>query len=81
MRADLKRLEEMEKAARAGGGPERVQKQHAQGKLTARERLEVLLDPGSFVELDAFVTHRATEFGLDREHPPGRRRRHRLGGN
>jgi acetyl-CoA carboxylase carboxyltransferase component len=71
MRADLKRLEEMEKAARAGGGPERVQKQHAQGKLTARERLEVLLDPGSFVELDAFVTHRATEFGLDREHPLG----------
>ncbi|MCS7178805.1 MAG: acyl-CoA carboxylase subunit beta [Anaerolineae bacterium] len=71
MRADLKRLEEMEAAARAGGGPERVQRQHAQGKMTARERLEALLDPGSFVELDAFVTHRATEFGLDRERPPG----------
>ncbi len=65
------KLTEMEQAARAGGGPERVQKQHAQGKLTARERLEALLDPGSFVELDAFVTHRATEFGLDREHPLG----------
>ena len=65
------KLTEMEQAARAGGGPERVQKQHAQGKLTARERLEVLLDPGSFVELDAFVTHRATEFGLDRERPLG----------
>ena len=65
------KLTEMEQMARAGGGPERVQKQHAQGKLTARERLEVLLDPGSFVELDAFVTHRATEFGLDRERPLG----------
>ncbi len=71
MRADLQRLEEMESTARAGGGPERVQKQHAQGKMTARERLEALLDPGSFVELDAFVTHRATEFGLDRERPLG----------
>ncbi len=71
MRADLQRLEEMEATARAGGGPERVQKQHAQGKMTARERVEALLDPGSFVELDAFVTHRATEFGLDRERPLG----------
>lgn len=71
MRADLKQLEQMEQTARAGGGPERVQKQHAQGKWTARERLEALLDPGSFVELDAFVTHRATEFGLDRERPLG----------
>ena len=67
----LRRLEEMEAAARAGGGPERVQRQHEQGKLTARERLEALLDSGSFVELDPFVTHRATEFGLDQEHPLG----------
>ncbi len=71
MRRDLQRLEEMDIAARAGGGPERVQRQHAQGKKTARERLEAMLDPGSFVELDAFVTHRATEFGIDREHPLG----------
>ncbi len=71
MRRDLQRLEEMETAARAGGGPERIQRQHAQGKKTARERLETLLDPGSFMELDAFVTHRATEFGLDRERPLG----------
>lgn len=71
MRRDLQRLEEMETAARAGGGLERIQRQHAQGKKTARERLEALLDPGSFVELDAFVTHRATEFGLDRERPLG----------
>jgi propionyl-CoA carboxylase beta chain len=47
-----------------GGGPVRIERQHAWGKLTARERLDLLLDPGSFVELDAFVTHRATEFGL-----------------
>ncbi len=67
----LRQLEEMEARARAGGGPERIQRQHEQGKLTARERLEVLLDPGSFVELDPFVTHRATEFGLDGEHPLG----------
>ncbi len=67
----LARLEEMEAQARQGGGPERVERQHAQGKLTARERLEVLLDPGSFVEIDAFVTHRATGFGLEESHPPG----------
>src|SRR5207342_3369014 len=51
-----------------GGGPVRIERQHAWGKLTARERLDLLLDPGSFVELDAFVTHRASEFGLDRQH-------------
>ncbi len=47
-----------------GGGPERVGKIHAQGRLTARERIELLLDPGSFVELGAFVTHRAQDFGM-----------------
>ncbi len=52
-------------AARAGGGAERVQKQHAAGKLTARERIELLLDPGSFVELDRLVTHRCTDFGME----------------
>ena len=65
------RLEEMEAQARQGGGPERVERQRAQGKMPARERLEVLLDPGSFFELDTFVTHRATEFGLDRQRPLG----------
>jgi propionyl-CoA carboxylase beta chain len=48
-----------------GGGEARIEQQHDRGKLTARERLELLLDPGSFVEMDAFVTHRATDFGLD----------------
>ena len=64
----IERLERMRAEALQGGGPVRVERQHAWGKLTARERLDLLLDPGSFAELDAFVTHRATEFGLDRQH-------------
>ncbi len=63
----IARLEQLRAEALEGGGPVRVERQHAWGKLTARERLDLLLDPGSFVELDAFVTHRATEFGLDRQ--------------
>src|SRR5512135_289674 len=55
----------MRAEALQGGGPVRIERQHTFGKLTARERLELLLDPGSFVELDAFVTHRATDFGLE----------------
>jgi len=58
------RLERMRAEALLGGGPVRIERQHSWGKLTARERLDLLLDPDSFVELDAFVTHRATEFGL-----------------
>jgi propionyl-CoA carboxylase beta chain len=61
----------MRSEALLGGGPVRIERQHTFGKLTARERLDLLLDPGSFVELDAFVTHRATGFGLDREHVLG----------
>src|SRR6187397_739606 len=57
----------MREEARLGGGEARIERQHGAGKLTARERLDLLLDPGSFVELDAFVTHRATEFGLDKQ--------------
>ena len=60
----LGRLDRMRDASRLGGGTDRIERQHAAGKLTARERLDLLLDDGSFVELDAFVTHRATEFGL-----------------
>src|ERR671915_2586522 len=55
----------MRERALAGGGERRVAQQHERGKLTARERLELLLDADSFVEFDAFVTHRATDFGLD----------------
>jgi len=58
-------------AARNGGGDERVAKQHAAGKLTARERLETLLDPGSFEELDALVVHRCNDFGMDTQRIPG----------
>jgi len=60
-------LLELRERSLLGGGQARIDQQHARGKLTARERLELLLDPGSFVELDAFVTHRATAFGLDKE--------------
>ncbi|MBN1956283.1 MAG: acyl-CoA carboxylase subunit beta [Anaerolineae bacterium] len=70
-RAVLERLEQVVVQAQQGGGPERIERQHQRGKLTARERLEVLLDPGSFCELDMFVTHRAADFGLDRQHPLG----------
>jgi propionyl-CoA carboxylase beta chain len=57
-------LKEMEEAAELGGGTARIQRQHEAGKLTARERLDLLLDPGSFSELDKFVTHRASDFGM-----------------
>ena len=58
-------LRERERLAELGGGEARIQKQHESGKLTARERVELLLDPGSFVELDKFVTHRCTDFGME----------------
>ncbi len=63
----LARLAELRDRALAGGGERRVAQQHERGKLTARERLDLLLDEGSFVELDEFVTHRATDFGMDQE--------------
>ncbi len=58
-------------AVRAGGGPDAIQQQHARGKLTARERIGRLLDPGSFEEVDPYVTHRHTAFGLDEKRFPG----------
>ena len=63
----VERLRAMRELSRMGGGAERIDRQHERGKLTARERLELLLDPGSFVELDAFVLHRAEDFGLDEQ--------------
>ncbi|MHA1611735.1 MAG: acyl-CoA carboxylase subunit beta [Promethearchaeota archaeon] len=57
--------------AHQGGGKARIEAQHHKGKLTARERIELLLDPDSFVELDEFVTHRCTKFGLDKSKFPG----------
>ena len=55
----------------AGGGEKRIEKQHASGKKTARERVDLLLDPGTFVELDQFVTHRCTNFGMEKKELPG----------
>jgi propionyl-CoA carboxylase beta chain len=63
----LQRLDELNKKALEGGGADRVKKQHEGGKLTARERIDLLLDPGSFVELDRFVTHRCTDFGMQEQ--------------
>jgi propionyl-CoA carboxylase beta chain len=67
MRQKLEQLEGLRREALLGGGKKRIESQHARGKLTARERLDVLLDDGSFVELDRFVVHRATGFGLEKE--------------
>jgi propionyl-CoA carboxylase beta chain len=63
----LKKLKEMRESAKLGGGQKRIESQHKKGKLTARERLDLLLDDGSFEEFDMFVTHRTTEFGLEKE--------------
>ncbi|MDA3904737.1 MAG: acyl-CoA carboxylase subunit beta [Bacteroidales bacterium] len=59
-------FEDKNKTAELGGGQTRIDKQHAAGRQTARERVELLLDPGTFVELDKFVTHRTTDFGMDK---------------
>jgi propionyl-CoA carboxylase beta chain len=63
----LKRLREMRELAKLGGGQKRIDAQHSKGKLTARERLDLLLDDNSFEEFDMFVTHRTREFGLEKE--------------
>jgi propionyl-CoA carboxylase beta chain len=71
MRDILLKLETMREAACLGGGEKRIQAQHAKGKLTARERLEILLDPGSFEEWDMFMQHRCADFGMDAQRAPG----------
>jgi propionyl-CoA carboxylase beta chain len=63
----MTRLDEMNQKALVGGGLDRIKKQHEGGKLTARERIDLLLDPGSFVEFDRFVTHRCTDFGMENQ--------------
>ncbi len=67
----LDELETKNERAMQGGGEERIAKHKTGGRLSARERLDVLLDPGSFVEVDRFVTHRCTNFGMDRQHIDG----------
>jgi propionyl-CoA carboxylase beta chain len=64
-------FEEKNKAAELGGGIERIEKQHSQGRLTARERVEILLDAGTFVEKDKFMTHRTKDFDMDKNKIPG----------
>ena len=71
MATTIEKLETRREQARLGGGEKRIAAQHAKGRLTARERLSVLLDPGSFEEYDMFVTHRARDFGMDETVIPG----------
>jgi len=71
MQEILRQLEEKRGRARLGGGESRVEAQHAKGKLTARERIELLLDADSFEEWDMFVEHRSSDFGIDKQKVPG----------
>ncbi|VDD94499.1 unnamed protein product [Enterobius vermicularis] len=65
------RIKEMRSKAALGGGQKRIDAQHKRGKLTARERIQLLLDPGSFVEYDMFVEHKCHDFGMEKERYPG----------
>lgn len=67
----IKELVERRQSAKLGGGQKRIDAQHAKGKLTARERLSLLLDEGSFEEFDMFVQHRCTNFGMEASHTDG----------
>ena len=71
MQEILEELEKRRATARLGGGQKRIDAQHQRGKLTARERIELLLDEGSFEEFDMFVEHRCTDFGMDAQKIPG----------
>ena len=71
MHTILRDLQWRRSRARLGGGQKRIDAQHAKGKLTARERIELLLDEGSFEEFDMFVQHRSTDFGMEQNHIPG----------
>ena len=71
LKAKFEQFENLNLEAESGGGAERVAKQHSSGKRTARERIDALLDPGTFNEIDKMVTHRATDFGIDKQKIPG----------
>ncbi len=71
MSANIAELERRREAARMGGGEKRIAAQHAKGKLTARERVSILLDEGSFEELDAYVEHDCADFGMEAQRIPG----------
>jgi propionyl-CoA carboxylase beta chain len=71
LKENVERLNELNREAELGGGQDRIDRQHADGKLTARERILLLLDPGSFVEMDKLKTHRCVDFGMDEKKIPG----------
>ena len=71
LKAKFDQFEALNQEAEAGGGAERIEKQHSSGKKTARERIAILLDPGTFNEIDKMVTHKATDFGIDKQKFPG----------
>lgn len=71
MKEKIDHLNQLNHTAELGGGEDRIRKQHATGKLTARERIDLLLEKGSFVEIDKFVVHQCTDFGLDQQKPLG----------
>ena len=71
MKDILQQLDDRRADARLGGGQKRIDAQHGRGKLTARERVHLLLDEGSFEEFDMFVTHRCTDFGMEQQKPAG----------
>ncbi len=71
LKAKFEQFELLNKQAESGGGVDRVEKQHNSGKKTARERIAILLDPGTFNEIDKMVTHRGTDFGMDKSKIPG----------
>ncbi len=71
MATTLERLEELNRAAQLGGGEQRIARQHDAGKMTARERIDLFLDAGTFIELDRFKTHRCTDFGMEDNRIPG----------
>ena len=71
MKEKINLLSKLNQQAESGGGVERIDKQHAAGKLTARERIDLLLEKGTFVEIDKFVTHTCTDFGLEKQRPLG----------
>ena len=71
MKKEIEKLQQFEEKARLGGGQKRIDEQHAQGKLTARERIDRLMDPGTFVEIAMFATHQSADFGMERNRPLG----------
>ena len=69
--AFMEHLKDLRKQSKAGGGEKRIEAQHAKGKLTARERIDALLDEGSFQEINGLMVNRHTDFGMDKEKTPG----------